>query len=704
LLSTVSFSKVYKKTSCKDSIGTLSIYPYGSTYPYKITVNDNINPSDTSFGVFTFKNIKEGTISIKIIDGNGCETTKTDLVRDSFILYTTPLFTGSQCGSTGTLKLSTFGGTRPYKFQLDGGAVQTDSIFKNISPNIHSATITDATGCSKNITFTLQTKGLDVNIDAFAAVCTDTVPQVKISVNGGQAPYQYYVNGILKPANTFKLNTGYYKFEVKDVNGCSDSSWRFIWLKKDSLRVSTTFTKVNCIDSFGTLLVKILNPNPSQFVDYQLDNQAYTSSLSFTNVKRGYHYLKARTTEGCIFETPIYVWDEPLTIVPNIKACFKNDATYLYAPVSTGAALYTFIWSNGATGSSIQIPIPGTYFLTVTNSQGCTAVTKYEIESCVWAGDTDTSGIVDNKDFLNIGLAFGESGFKRDSVNTFWFGQFSKPWSKQTPALTNYKHIDTNGDGVINASDTTAILSNWSRKHNLVNPKGNGMSPRSTAPSIYVKIDKITEGVNVVPIIFGDATAQALGIYGLAYSIDFDENIIDENSVYVTFNGSWFGSNNSLAMYKVADGKVHIALTKTNKINLNGAGQIAQLYFKIKGGSLNKNIVFKTENQIAINSNAQEVPTQTQSTNANVTTGINDKILEQSVVIYPNPASNNLTIETHDLQLKEVAIMDLTGRIIQSYKSENKRFDLPLMQQPAGSYFVKIMTDKGTVIKRFIKM
>jgi hypothetical protein len=446
-----------------------------------------------------------------------------------------------------------------------------------------------------------------------------------------------------------------------------------------------------------------VNSNTSQFVDYQLDNRGYTKDLSFSNVANGYHIFKARNTEGCILETPINIFTEILSITPNIKACFKSDSTFIYAPVNINLG-YTFKWSNGSNGALILVTKPGVYFLTVTNSQGCSAITKYEIESCVWSGDTDTSGLVDNRDFLNIGLAYGEIGFKRDTILTAWFGQFSKPWSKQTPALTNYKHIDTNGDGTINASDTIAILQNWSRKHNLVSTKGNGTSPRGVAPPIYVKIDKITEGVNVLPIIFGESASQALGVYGLAYSIDFDENIIDESSVYVIFSGSWFGNNDKIAMYKVQDGKVHIALTKTNKININGAGQIAQLYFRVKAGKLNQNVVFKTENQIAINSNASEVPTHTQTTSSNVISSINDKFLEQSVQIYPNPVFDNLTIETQDLQIKEVVISDLTGRIIQSYKTENKRFEIPLNQQVAGSYFVKIMTDKGTVIKRYVKI
>jgi Secretion system C-terminal sorting domain len=700
----VYFYSSFKKQSCKDSIGTLTVIPYNGLKPYRVTVGGQAADVQDSLGSFIFKNIKEKDVIIRVEDNAGVSSEKSVLMRDSTSTSITRFqYFSKPCETVGQLLLYSYGGKPPYKYELDG-VVQRDSNILNVKTGSHSLIVTDLNGCRETINFTLQPKGLLLNVALIPTTCNDTVPQININVTGGQAPYQYYANGFSKASNFFKLNTGTYNIVVKDVNGCSDSSWQYVRQKKDSLIVKTSFIKTNCTDTIGTLMVLSVNSNTSQFVDYQLDNRGYTKDLSFSNVSNGYHIFKARTTEGCILESPINIFTEILSIIPNIKSCFKSDSTFLYAPVSSGFPSYTLKWSDGSNGYRVQVTKPGVYFLTVTNSQGCSAITKYEIESCVWSGDTDTSGLVDNRDFLNIGLAYGENGFKRDTINTFWFGQFSNAWSKQTPALTNYKHIDTNGDGIINASDTMAILQNWSRKHNLVSTNGNGTSPRGVAPPIYVKIDKITEGVNVLPIIFGESASQALGVYGLAYSIDFDENIIEESSVYVIFSGSWFGNNDKIAMYKVQDGKVHIALTKTNKININGAGQIAQLYFKVKAGKLNQNVVFKTENQIAINNNAQELPIQTQTTNASVTTSINDTYLAQSVQIYPNPVSDNLTIETQDLKIKEVAILDLTGRIIQSYKTDNNRLEIPLNQQVAGSYFVKIMTDKGTVVKRFVKI
>jgi hypothetical protein len=697
------FTTLFLKNNCKDSIGTLKITPRGGVRPYKVTVEGKTpNAQDTVH--FTFNNIKEGNNTIKIMDNVGTVYQKVDFVQDSNIIVNW-YFYGSQCGSKGNLQINTYGGIPPYKYTLDG-IVTTEAILSNVASGAHSLLVADAAGCTKTITFTLKTNGPNINIDSVPMVCTDTVPQVSIKATGGQAPYKYYVNGVLKTSNFFKLNTGIYTIVVEDANGCSDSIWHYARRSSNDLFVTTTFKKAQCLDSVGTLTITNTTITASQFVDYQLDSRAFSTILTFTNVKKGIHTLKARTTEGCIFTTSFYVWEDVLSVKTLEKICLKKDSVTYLRPTfyEYPKSVVLYAWFNNSNANYLTVAKAGTYSVTLTNTEACSVIVNFEVETCVWAGDTDTSGVVDNRDFLNIGLAYGETGIKRDTVAIYWAGQFSKPWSKQTSTSTNYKHIDTNGDGVINALDTTAILQNWSRMHNLVNPKGNGSSSRGVAPSIYVKTDKITEGVNVLPIIFGDANAQAQNVYGLAYTIDFDENIIDENSLYVAFNNSWFGSNNSLAMYKVEGGKVHIALTKTNKTNLNGSGVIAQLYFKVKTGSLNKNIVFKTENQIAINSNAQEIPTQTQTTNTNVTTGISDKILEQSIQIYPNPASNNLTVEALDLQIREVSIMDMMGRIIRGYKTDNTRFELPLNQQAVGSYFVKILTDKGVVVKRFVKI
>ncbi|MEZ4934074.1 MAG: hypothetical protein R2788_18355 [Saprospiraceae bacterium] len=42
--------------------------------------------------------------------------------------------------------------------------------------------------------------------------------------------------------------------------------------------------------------------------------------------------------------------------------------------VSGGTSPYFYLWSNGNTNPSINVLLPNTYFLTVTDAKGCKAV------------------------------------------------------------------------------------------------------------------------------------------------------------------------------------------------------------------------------------------------------------------------------------------------------------------------------------------
>ena len=67
--------------------------------------------------------------------------------------------------------------------------------------------------------------------------------------------------------------------------------------------------------------------------------------------------------------------------------------------------------------------------------------------------------------------------------------------------------------------------------------------------------------------------------------------------------------------------------------------------------------------------------------------------------IYPNPTSDQLTIES-ELDINEVSIVDLTGKTIltSSYEAH-----INVANLSAGVYFIKLINDNKTVTKKFIK-
>ena len=89
-----------------------------------------------------------------------------------------------------------------------------------------------------------------------------------------------------------------------------------------------------------------------------------------------------------------------------------------------------------------------------------------------------------------------------------------------------------------------------------------------------------------------------------------------------------------------------------------------------------------------------------------VVTIVDDAIEEQtsSFNIYPNPVNDMLYIET-ETEIEEVSIFDVYGRNqnLRSSETQNLSISVDVANLNSGVYFVRIKTENGEVVKRFVK-
>lgn len=85
----------------------------------------------------------------------------------------------------------------------------------------------------------------------------------------------------------------------------------------------------------------------------------------------------------------------------------------------------------------------------------------------------------------------------------------------------------------------------------------------------------------------------------------------------------------------------------------------------------------------------------------NLATDIIENNLEKTFTIYPNPTTNKLSIIGNHLDIIEINIIDLAGRHM---KTVNQNLHtINVTDLPNGIYFIKLLTDEKTIIKKFIK-
>lgn len=159
----------------------------------------------------------------------------------------------------------------------------------------------------------------------------------------------------------------------------------------------------------------------------------------------------------------------------------------------------------------------------------------------VYPGDANHDAIVDNSDVLALGLAYNDTGSTRPNTSIIYTGQFCQNWIDTFSNGINTKHADCNGNGIVNADDTTAIIQNFQ----LINPRSNGNGGRQSDAvfAIHFLNDTIVGGDTLVAdLLLGDLATPASNVYGLSYSLHFDPAIIDTSFVVLTYPNSWLAN------------------------------------------------------------------------------------------------------------------------------------------------------------------
>ena len=243
----------------------------------------------------------------------------------------------------------------------------------------------------------------------------------------------------------------------------------------------------------------------------------------------------------------------------------------------------TYAWSfNGDMGSDKTFTAneSGVYAITVTDFCGTTANDEISVDldaDCVWPGDFNYDNVVNNKDLLALGLAFGESGFPRTGASYNWQGQAANDWVAVQQNGVNYKHIDANGDGVIDLNDPSAIEVNYDLQHaNGPLPVANTLSPISLNPVLMNSTALSVNNNIVVALEIDNEAAEEITAYGLAFDVYYSTPIPGTfiGDVELDMTGSWMGTEGSdlvsISRHKPNENKVEVAFTRIDKQNSTG--------------------------------------------------------------------------------------------------------------------------------------
>ncbi len=347
------------------------------------------------------------------------------------------------------------------------------------------------------------------------------------------------------------------------------------------------------------------------------------------------------------------------------------------------------------------------------------------VDSCgpfvdyVWPGDANDDGFVDNTDLFPIGLAYGFVGYARDSVSINWEAKNCNDWIDTFSFGGNYKHADCNGDSIILADDTAAILLNFGYSHPQREAEG---AQGGNAPLLTIELptDTFDDGDTITAtLLLGDMNLQANDVYGLAFTFNYDVQVVDSSFVQLEFSDSWLcdlADCISINHEDYGNGQLQIGLTRIDQQSRSGYGEIGTIKMKITTDNINgkddlyyflnafiNNVTMIDEegNELQTNAGGDSVAVHYEETSIN-------ELDEGLIQIYPNPSDNYIVIEniTHPSSLIGIEIFNPAGsvaeRMIKPVMTDGKLI-INISDLTDGIYFIKLRFENGNILKRFVK-
>lgn len=424
--------------------GTVSVSASGGQAPY--TYNWSNAQTDSAL-----TNLGPGLYTVTVTDANGCQYFDSASISQPPALSLLLDSTNVNCfgGSDGRAWFTLSGGTPAYVTTWSNG-VTTDTI-SNLSAGTYSITATDANGCiiADSVTITAPSAPLSSTIAVTHLTCFQAGDgSLSANVVGGTSPYAYAWSSAPDDtlATAANLSAGTYLVTITDANGCT---WIDSATVQQPLPISMSFTSTplscpNANDGSATVTPTGGNGGFS----FQWLTTPPQAGATASNLPQGWTTVIVTDANGCTATDSVNITAPNLSLaVTSVDAsCFGTSDGSATANVAGGAGGYTYLWSNNTVNATASNLTAGTYYVTITDANGCTLS-----DSAIIAQPTEVQ-LTLTPQAVNC---FGGSDGTATANTTGGAGGYTYLWSTTPPQVTPTITGLTAGTYTVTVTDAT---------------------------------------------------------------------------------------------------------------------------------------------------------------------------------------------------------------------------------------------------------
>ncbi len=364
-----------------DASGTATVNPTGGVGNYSFQWSRGTTPNQQTTG-----GLSAGTVSVTVMDGNGCSATDDAVVGQPAEPVSVQIVqTDTSCFNTaaGVAVASASGGTGTNYTFLWLETNQSGPTGIDLPAGTHTVQALDENNCPGVGTIEIfEYPQMVIEPPAFSLpTCSDS-NDGRMGVNiifGGVDSCQSGCSFLWSTGDTTDLITGLaggqtYSVTVTDRAGCTATNATFL-PAKPPISINLSTVDASCFglaDGRATVTGVQNNQGP---VSYQWDaNAGNQTGPTADSLAAGSYTVIVTDTAGCSAEAQVLISEpEPiqLSFVTIDNICPGEAQGAVSAEAGGGQPGYTFQWSTGSSESKLDDLPAGTYFLTLTDANGC---------------------------------------------------------------------------------------------------------------------------------------------------------------------------------------------------------------------------------------------------------------------------------------------------------------------------------------------
>jgi gliding motility-associated-like protein len=401
--------------------GSALIVPTGGALPYTYLWSPNGATTDN------ISNLSAGTYYVEVSDANDCKRVVTVVINEPSGILFNYIAENPNCGlSDGAITTAVQNVNNPvsYTWTGPGGFFNTTSSASGLSAGIYTIQVSDNTGCSRNLTITLNsTTSTPININSSAVTCNGLSDGSATVTTAGNFTYNWSSGGNTSTENG--LTAGQYFVEVTDnATGCITTEM-FNINEPQSLQFgSHNVVNTSCYAACDGNITALANGGT---IPYNFSWSNGSTSIQANNLCLGTYSINIIDANGCSITEDVDVI-EPLELVISIDnitdaLCVNSADGAIDVTITGGTPSYTFDWTTtpptpfNSNQEDISGLLPITYELSVTDANGCISTLSIGVDTLhVVLADAGTNRFV----CLNDCIVLTGTGIGPGLVNFEW--------------------------------------------------------------------------------------------------------------------------------------------------------------------------------------------------------------------------------------------------------------------------------------------